>query len=41
LDIYPTDFTILNVPHIINKSINPWKDILNNKQDLNKILEPV
>jgi bifunctional non-homologous end joining protein LigD len=40
-EIYPTDFTILNVSEIINRStyIDTWKDILNNRQDIIKILE--
>jgi bifunctional non-homologous end joining protein LigD len=40
-DIYPTDFTILNAPEIMNKSTNidTWKDILNNRQDIIKILQ--
>jgi bifunctional non-homologous end joining protein LigD len=40
-EIYPTDFTILNVPEIINKSthVDTWKGILNNRQDIIKILE--
>lgn len=40
-DVYPTDFTILNAPEIINKSTNidTWKDILNNRQDIIKILQ--
>jgi bifunctional non-homologous end joining protein LigD len=37
-DILPTDFTILNVPKNITKSRNPWRDILENKQDIIKIL---
>lgn len=41
-NVLPTDFTILNVPDIINKQIpNPWIDMMKNKQDLNKILENV
>jgi bifunctional non-homologous end joining protein LigD len=39
--IRPTDFTMLNVPQIVKKSVNPWKDILERKQDINKILENV
>src|SRR4030095_15969010 len=39
--ILPTDFTILNVPQIVKKSVYPWKDILERKQDINKILENV
>ena len=41
-NVIPTDFTILNVPDIINKQIpNPWIDMMKKKQDLNKILENV
>jgi hypothetical protein len=32
---------MLNVPQIVKKSVNPWKDILERKQDINKILENV
>jgi len=39
-NLFPTDFTILNT-HIIKKSWNTWNDILQNKQDINKILEGV
>ena len=38
--VLPTDYTILNVPDIFGKkSTNPWDNILEKKQDLNKILE--
>ncbi len=37
--LLPTDFTILNVPHILRKNGDPWSDILRRKQDLAKILE--
>ncbi len=41
-NVIPTDFTILNVPDLINKQTpNPWIDIMKKKQDLNKILENV
>jgi DNA primase len=41
-NVVPTDFTILNVPDIINKKIpNPWINIMKKKQDLNKILKNV
>jgi bifunctional non-homologous end joining protein LigD len=45
--ILPTDFTILNVPDKIfgkkdvRKSLICWSDILENRQDLNKLLEGV
>jgi bifunctional non-homologous end joining protein LigD len=40
-NLFPTDFTILNAHDIIKKSGNAWNDILQNKQDINKILEGV
>ena len=41
-NVLPTDYTILNVPDIINKkSANPWSSMLEKKQDLNKILENI
>jgi hypothetical protein len=40
--VFPTDYTILNVPDILNKrSANPWSSMLEKKQDLNKILENI
>ena len=40
--VLPTDYTILNVPDILNKkSVNPWSNMLEKKQDLNKILENI
>jgi bifunctional non-homologous end joining protein LigD len=40
--VVPTDFTIFNVPDILNKKIkNPWNNILEKKQNLNKILESI
>src|SRR5919107_1915482 len=40
--VLPTDYTILNVPEILNeRSANPWNSILEKKQDLNKILENI
>jgi len=39
--ILPTDFNLLSVPETIKKSGNPWKDILQENQDINKILEGV
>ena len=42
LQVVPTDFTIFNVPDILNKKIkNPWNNILEKKQNLNKILESI
>jgi bifunctional non-homologous end joining protein LigD len=40
-EIYPTDFTILNVPELINRSthVDTWKGLSNNRQDIIKILE--
>jgi bifunctional non-homologous end joining protein LigD len=37
--ILPTDFTIFNVPELLKRSINPWSDILERKQDLNRIID--
>jgi bifunctional non-homologous end joining protein LigD len=37
--IVPTDFTILNVPDVIRKTGDAWKDILDQKQDLLEIFE--
>jgi bifunctional non-homologous end joining protein LigD len=37
-NILPTDFTIMNTFEFIKRAGNPWKDILQRKQDLNKIL---
>lgn len=43
--VYPTDFTILNVPERLAKTGDPWKEILEAKQDLGRLLaegpEPV
>ena len=39
--IYPTDFTILNAFGVIKKSGDPWKEILEKKQDINKLLKDV
>jgi bifunctional non-homologous end joining protein LigD len=39
-NVVPTDFTILNVPDIINKKVsNPWINMMKKKQNLNKILK--
>jgi bifunctional non-homologous end joining protein LigD len=38
--IVPTDFNLLNVPSAIKKG-DPWKTILEQKQDINKILESI
>jgi len=37
--VLPTDFTIMNVPEVLRASADPWKDILEKKQDLNQLLE--
>ncbi|HET7148543.1 MAG TPA: DNA ligase D [Candidatus Nitrosopolaris sp.] len=39
--IMPIDFNMLNVPGVINRNGDSWKDILKEKQDINKILENV
>lgn len=33
-DILPIDFTLLNIPELIKKLGNPWKQILEDRQDL-------
>jgi bifunctional non-homologous end joining protein LigD len=40
-NILPTDFTILNTPDMLKKSGDQWNKILQNKQDIRKILEDV
>jgi len=40
-NILPTDFTILNTPDMLKKSGDHWNKILQNKQDIRKILENV
>jgi bifunctional non-homologous end joining protein LigD len=37
--IVPTDFNILNMPNIMKKATDPWKSALEEKQDINEILE--
>ena len=37
--LLPSDFTLLNVSEILRKTRDPWSDILQNKQDLGKLLE--
>jgi len=36
--VYPTDFTILNVPDRLARTGDPWKGILEAKQDLGRLL---
>ena len=38
-DTIPTDLTIMTVPDIFKRKINPWKDILSSRQNLEEILE--
>jgi bifunctional non-homologous end joining protein LigD len=40
-DIRPTDFTITTVPDLYKRKINPWKDILSCRQNLEKILDGI
>ena len=40
-DIIPTDFTIMTVPDIYKRKINPWKDILSCRQNLEEILSGI
>lgn len=37
-EITPTDYTLLNVPEIYKKKVNPWKDIFSFRQNLEEIL---
>lgn len=37
--ILPTDYTLLNVPKILEKESDYWKDLYENKQDIAKILD--
>jgi bifunctional non-homologous end joining protein LigD len=39
LDVLPTDFTMPNVPSILYSSGDPWRQILEKKQDIGKILQ--
>ena len=39
--IFPTDFTILNAFDLVKKSSDPWKEILQKKQDINKLLQEI
>lgn len=40
--ILPTDFTLLsNASQIVKQSRDPWNGILQNKQDIKKILESI
>ncbi len=41
LSTFPTDFSLLNMFETIKKIGNPWEDILQEKQDINEILESV
>ena len=36
--VYPTDFTILNVPDRLAKTGDPWQGILTAKHDLRRLL---
>ena len=39
--IFPTDFTILNAFDLVKKSCDPWKEILQKKQDVNTLLQDI
>ena len=41
VDIIPTDFTLKTVPDLYKRKIDPWKDILSHKQNLEEILERI
>ncbi len=36
--VYPTDFTIINVPDRLARTGDPWKEILKAKHDLGRLL---
>jgi DNA primase len=40
-EIAPTDFTMMTIQEIIRSSGDPWRDILEKKQDLDRILQRV
>ena len=40
-NISPRDFTLLNVPDIMHENADPWKGMLEQNQDLNKLLSTV
>jgi bifunctional non-homologous end joining protein LigD len=40
-DLIPTDFTIKTVPDIYKRKINPWKNILSSRQNLEEILNGI
>jgi bifunctional non-homologous end joining protein LigD len=40
-DITPGEFTLLSVPQLINGNNDPWKGVLEQKQDLRKLLSKV
>ena len=37
----PADFNLLNVPGILKSAPNPWDTLLEEKQDINEILERI
>jgi len=39
--IVPKDFTLLGLPDIIKGKIDPWKGVLDDKQDMNSILSSI
>ncbi len=37
----PAEFNLLNVPGILKSAPNPWDNLLEEKQDINEILERI
>ena len=40
-DIVPKDFTLLTVPDIMRRKSDPWRGVLEHKQDMNSILSSI
>jgi bifunctional non-homologous end joining protein LigD len=40
-DIIPKDFTLLTVPDIMRRRSDPWRGVLEHKQDMNSILSSI
>jgi len=39
--VVPKDFTLLSLPEIMRKKSDPWRGVLENKQDMNYILTSI
>jgi DNA primase len=40
-DIIPKDFTLLTVPEIMRRKSDPWREVLEHKQDMKSILSSI